>query len=220
MPDGSVADGRKSHRMQKKNSRRLLSTPAVAGRVLGANSAARLLRCHGGNHSFPILLGRCFNLPHLGQLGDHRLHDLGAFFNVCQFAATEEDGDLHLVFVLQETLRLFDFEIDVVLASLRAEADFLSLGLVSVIAAVLLLVLFVLELAEVHNAADGWLFIRSHFHQVQPRVSGAVQCFVRRDDPKLRTIGTDDANWGDTNLIVDTIRRRLSRTAVDCFALS
>ena len=139
---------------------------------------------------------------------------------MCQFTATEEDGDLHLVLVLQESFCLFDFEINVVLASLRAKADFLSLGLVSVIAAVFLFVLFVLELAEVHDSADGWLFIRSHFHQIQSRVAGAVQCFVGGDDPKLCSVGTDDANRGDTNLVVDTIRRRLSRTAVDCFALS
>jgi hypothetical protein len=195
-------------------------TPAAADYFPVVSSTIRLLRGHGSDHSLSVLLGRCFDFPHLGQLGDHRLHDLGSFFNVGQLTATEEDGDLHFVFVLQEALRLFDFEVDVVLASLRAKADFLRFGLVSVVAAVFLLVLFVLELAEVHDSAHGWLFVRSHFHQVQAHVSCAVECFVGRDDPKLRSIGTDDANRGDTNLIVDTIRRRLSRTAVDCFALS
>ena len=78
----------------------------------------------------PWFIGRRFELADFQQLCDDLVHHLPAFVDVGQFAAAEDDGDEHLVLVLEKALRLLDLELDVVIAGLGAEADFLDLGVV------------------------------------------------------------------------------------------
>ena len=61
-----------------------------------------------------------------------RPHDPLSFIKVGQFATPDHDRHDDLVFVLQESLRLVDLEIDVVLAGLGTESYFLDFRLVDV----------------------------------------------------------------------------------------
>ena len=75
--------------------------------------------------------------------------------------------------MLQETDRLLDFEIDVVLAGFRTQANLLQFG-VMLFALRVLFTLLVLELAVVHDSANWGFGFRRHFHQVQSRVAGIL----------------------------------------------
>ena len=86
-----------------------------------------------------------------------------AFVDMGLFAAAEDDGDLHLVFVLQESLRLIELELNVVVARLGPQANFLELGLVAV-TFVFFLVLLVFVFAEVHDPANRRVGLRRDFH--------------------------------------------------------
>ena len=87
------------------------------------------------------------------------------FFDMDDFTSTKYDGYLHLVFVLQELLCLLDLEVDVVLARLRPQANFLGLGVMGALAGLFFLV--VLVLAVIHDSANRWPFVRGHLHQIQ-----------------------------------------------------
>jgi len=121
-----------------------------------------------------------------------------------QFAAAKHHRDDHLVFVLQKSFRLIHLEIDVVLACLGTQANFLDLGLMHV-RAVEFLLLLVFELAEVHDPADGRLFVRCHLDQIETGLASARQCFFGRDDPELFAVAGDYPDRGDPDLLVDTM---------------
>jgi hypothetical protein len=67
------------------------------------------------------------------------------------------------------------------------------------------LLLVVLELSKVHDAADGRLRFCSNFNKVQPVFSSTFQSILGRNDTKLLTFFINDADWSDTDLFVDPI---------------
>jgi hypothetical protein len=106
--------------------------------------------------------------------------------------------------VLQEALGLIHLELDVVLARFRPQPDLLDLRVMNV-CFVLLLLLLVLELAEIHDPADGRLFVGCHLDQIEPRLTREIERLFRGDDPELTPFGGDDSDRGDPNLIVDAM---------------
>ncbi len=133
-----------------------------------------------------------------------RPHDPLSFINVGQFATPEHDRHDDLVFVLQESLRLVDLEIDVVLAGLGTESYFLDFRLVDV-GAMEFLFLLILELAEVHDPADGRFLVRGNLDQIKPSLPSASQRLVGGDDPELASFGGDHADRGNPDLLVDAM---------------
>ena len=77
-----------------------------------------------------------------------------SFFDMRQLATAEDDRDDHLVLVGQEFAGPVDLDLDIVIARFGANANLLDLAVMA-LALVLPLFLLVLELAEVHDAADG-----------------------------------------------------------------
>ena len=121
-----------------------------------------------------------------------------------QFPAAKNDRHDYLVFVLQKPLSLIDFEFDVVLARFRSEADLLDLRLVDV-GFVLFFLLLILELAEVHDPADGRFLVRGNLDQIKPSLPSASQRLVGGDDPELASFGGDHADRGNPDLLVDAM---------------
>ena len=89
--------------------------------VLGASRAVIRL---------PSMDGAFSTLADVGELFQDALDDPLAFLDVLHLAAAEQDVDQHLVVVFQELPGLVDLGLDVVLARLGANADFLQLLLV------------------------------------------------------------------------------------------
>jgi hypothetical protein len=123
---------------------------------------------------------------------------------VGHLTAAKHDRHDDLVFVEEEATSLGDLEFDVVIARFRTEADFLDLGVMNV-GFVVLLLLLIFELAEVHDSAHRWLFIRRHLDQIEAGVSRERQGVVCGHDAKLATVGSDDTDRRDPDLFVDAM---------------
>ena len=134
---------------------------------------------------------------------DHPHHPL-PFVNVRQFTTSEHDRHDDFVLVLQKTFCLIHLEIDVVLACLGPQANFLDLRLMNVRAMEFLLLL-ILELAEVHDPTDRRLLVRCHLDQIEAGLASATQRLFRRDDPELFTVAGDDPDRRDPDLLVDAM---------------
>lgn len=145
---------------------------------------------------------RIFEFPHVRQIGDDLVHNFSPFFDMGQFTAAKDDGNLHLVFVDEKAAGLFDLEVQVVVPGLRAEADFLEFGVVGRLVGLLLFL--VLIFPKVHHPADGRALVGGDFHQVQPHVASPPQGLIDGNNSKLCSIFGNDSNRGNPNLVVDT----------------
>jgi hypothetical protein len=131
-------------------------------------------------------------------------HDSLPLVDVRQFTAAKHHRHDDLVLVLQKPFRLVDLEFDVVLTRLRTETNLLDLRVVNV-SLVLFLLLLIFELAEIHDSADGRLFVGSHLHQIQTGFPGEAERLLGGDDAELPAFGGDDPNRSDPNLLVDAV---------------
>ncbi|GAA0526509.1 hypothetical protein GCM10009097_50070 [Pigmentiphaga daeguensis] len=68
------------------------------------------------------------------------------------------------------------------------------------------LLLLVLELAVVHQAADRGLRVRGNFYQVNIILFGKPNCFGQLDDAKLFAVDPNQAHLRCGNFTIDAIR--------------
>jgi len=148
-----------------------------------------------------------FDLGDVIQRRNHAHQDFSTLFMVRVLAAAEEDVDLHLVAVLQESARLFDLEVDVVPARLGTQANLFYLLLVLLGAFGLLSFLLILEFAVIHDAADGRPDVGRDFHQIQARLDGQLLRLGRRQDTQHLAFRAHQADRRNANLIVNSMRR-------------
>ena len=73
------------------------------------------------------------------------------------------------------------------------------------VALVLPLFLLVLELAKVHDAADGRLLQRGDLDQIEPDLLGFRQSLVASNHAQLRAIVADDSKGRRADLFVDPL---------------
>src|SRR5690606_9565306 len=100
-----------------------------------------------------------------------------AEFLVAHLTATEADGDLHLVPLLQEATHVAQLDLVVAFVRGRAELDFLDLDLLLLLLRrVGLLLLLEAVLAVVHDAADGRVGVGLDLDQIQTGLLGHVPC--------------------------------------------
>lgn len=162
--------------------------------------AGTLLRSDSSDHPFALLQRGLFQLGVFCKLLQNVFHHATPFIHVSHFASTEDDGDLNFVFVLQKTNCLADLGFDVMLTRFGSQPNFFGFGLMSLLAG--LLALFVLVFTEVHDSANGRLFIRRDFDQIQARITCAIECFVGGNNAILRSVRTNDPNWRNPNLTI------------------
>src|SRR5262245_12614698 len=99
-----------------------------------------------GRHLFAFHARRAFNLAEISELFQHLLQDPPAFVDVLQVAVAELHLEEDLVVVFQELPRLADFRIEIVVAGVRTDANFLAFLLV-LLSGRLLLRLLIAEFA-------------------------------------------------------------------------
>ena len=128
----------------------------------------------------------------LFELSNDALHHFFAFVDVSHLATTKQNRDLNFVFVVEKSNRLFDFELDIVLARFRPHANLFQLCLMRFVL-VRTLILFILEFAIVHDATNRRIGVRSDFYKIQPCFLGLGQCIFGGDDSELVSILVDDA---------------------------
>lgn len=157
-----------------------------------------------------MLLRRRFQFAVLHELVDHVFNDATSLGDVGNLTTTKHDRDLHSVLVTEKLARLLDLEVNVVLARLGPQPNFLGLGVVRMTFG-LLLVLLVFEFAEVHDPANRRLFERCHLDQIKSIFASNIQGFFCWNYAQLFAVRIDDSHWSDADLIVDP---RVG--AVDC----
>ena len=119
-------------------------------------------------------------------------------------ATAEHDGDLDLVPGVEEANDVTLFGLVVVRIDLRPELhffddrqDLVSPGLPGLLRAL------VLELSVVHELADGRAGIRGDLYQIEICLLRESQGFTDRDNADLLTLGSDEANLGNADPVVN-----------------
>ena len=90
-------------------------------------------------------------------------------------------------------------------ADFGADAELFVLAVVRV-AFVLPLLLLVLEFAEIHDSANGRLFLGRDFHKVEAKVAGTLKGVDSFQDAELVAFRSDDADRCIADLFVDPLR--------------
>lgn len=118
------------------------------------------------------------------------------------FTPAENDADFDFVAVLQKAARLLDLEVDVVVAGLGTQSNFLELRLVLLRVLRVSLFLFVLELAVIHDSADGRTNIRRDFNEIETGLNGLLQSLAGGNNADDLSVLANDSNRRDADLIV------------------
>ena len=191
------------------------SFPLIPSRISGqgrlasdrrTNGPIGLFRSQNDRHVFrAVHFGGLLDLGDVFQASDEVVQNFAAPFVVSVLAAFELDVDLHFVLVFQKRPSLLDLEVDVVLAGLGSQPNFLELRLVRLGVVGVLLLLLVLELSEVHDAADGRPLVGADFDQIQPGLACQCQRIQRGNDAVHVAILVDDSDGRDPNLLVEPL---------------
>jgi hypothetical protein len=127
-----------------------------------------------------------------------------AAVGVGHLAPTEPDGDLQLVAFIEEPRRGLDLRLDVVVIDLRRHPDLFPRDRALLLLGVLrLLLLLVAVLPEVEDFGDGGRGVRRDLDEIPTFALRKLERARRGYDPKLRPVGTDEADGGNADLVVD-----------------
>ena len=144
------------------------------------------------------IAGERWPMRRLAVTGEFRQVDFNALdlphadFLVRHFATAEAQGDLHLVFFLQEARHVAQLDLVVVLVGTRAKFDFLDLNLLLLqLLLVLALLFLVLKLAVIHDPANRGLRQRSNFDQINAGFVGHLERLTDVHNAERLTVGTD-----------------------------
>ena len=174
------------------------STTVTVSRSLGHERA---------NHSLALIHGGRFELADFHELLHDAVHHLLALVDVGQLAATKDDRDDDLVFVFEKALGLLDLEIDVVVARLGAQADFLRLDVMRGLMGLLLFL--VLIFAEIHDSANTWPLVGRNLDQIKVGFPGLRNRLIDRQNSELFTSRSNNSHRRNANLFIDPSRNPL-----------
>jgi hypothetical protein len=165
----------------------------------------RLLRREDHHDSSPLHLRRLLEFGDRLQLFLQALDQLVAFLGVSVFAAAEDDGEDDFVFLGQELFRAVDLGHQVMIADLGADPQLFVFAVMRV-AFVLPLLLLVLELAKIHDSANGRLLLGRDFDKVEAKVFGTLKGVDSFQDAELVAFRSNDADRCIADLFVDPLR--------------
>jgi hypothetical protein len=151
----------------------------------------------------------------LGERTDrlkHLIKDLGSELRVGHLAAAELERDLDLVSVLEERGQMPNLRVEVTLADLWPELDFLHRDLCGPAPRLLgLLGLLVTELAVIHDSTDRRVRTRGHLNEVKVEASSHAKCLGDRLDPQLISFRPYESNLAGPDSIIDPVLIALRR---------
>lgn len=133
-------------------------------------------------------------------------HYLMPYLQVHHFPASEKHVHLYFVTFLQEGARTSNLCIDVMRIRFRSYPDLLENDLMLLhLGLVFLLLLLILELAEVHDLADRRFCIRGDLYQVQVSFSCHGLGVIQGYDSDLFPVLINNSNFSRCYLIIDTV---------------
>ena len=137
---------------------------------------------------------------------EHVVEDLRPQFGVCHLSTTELQRDLDLVALFDESDDVACLGVEVAPADLRPVLDFLHRHVGRLLPRFLgLLALFVLELAVIHDPANGRVGVGRHFDEVEFEASGHPQRIGDRLDSELVAGGSDETDFTGSDAVVDAM---------------
>ena len=135
------------------------------------------------------------------DLGKEFVNDLKTDLCMGHFTSAEFEGDFHLHILAEKINCVLDFDAEIVRIDLGAELDLFDFRRVLVLLGFFVAFgLFVAELAEIHQAANGRVGIRRDLDQVHPIGSRHVQGVPETQHPQLLAIHPDDTDLPGTDL--------------------
>src|SRR6185503_5103261 len=144
-----------------------------------------------------------FREREIRQLSDQPLENPPPDLGMRHLPAAEEDRRLDLVAILEEALDVLLLELVVVLVDLGAELDLFDLDHLLVLPSLTrALLLLVLILAEIHDAADRRHRRRRDLDQVEPLLLGDGESLRRRHDAELCARIVDHSDFTDPDAFV------------------
>ena len=157
------------------------------------------------DHRAPFHFGGGFDKTILRDIFDHFFKEFETLLFVGDLTAAKFDGDFGFVAFVKKTLDVPDLEVDVVFIRFRAELNFFDLDLCRVFLGFFrFLLLLVLVLPVVHQLADGGTSSSSDFDQINASFFGHTEGLLDQDDPDLRSVLVDQADFFDPDTLVDT----------------
>lgn len=149
-------------------------------------------------------------LLHGGEVLGGFLHPVKhglAHFGATKLSTPVAEDDTDDVAILEETAGSLDLGLEVVILGHGAKLDLLDLDRILVATGFLgLLLLLILILAPVHDLDDGGAGLRGHFDEIEVNLSGSILGGLKGNDAHLLSIGVDETDWADADLIVDSGR--------------
>src|SRR5262249_26275416 len=156
------------------------------------------LRSHEQRHRSLLHDGPHLDVRDLLALLDDPLELLLRLLGMGDLPTAETDREFYLMTCLEEPVRGARLGVEVVLVRLRTQLDLLdlddallALGLAS------LLLLVVLELAEIEDLADRRVCLWIHLDEIEALLLRAAKCFGRLHDAEHLATLPDDPNLGD-----------------------
>ena len=127
-------------------------------------------------------------------------------------AASELQGDLHLVALLEELDEVSHLGVEVALADLGPELDLLHRDVDGLASGLLgLLRLLVPELPVVHDPAHRRVRHRCHLDEIEVETTSHPERIGNWLDPELASVGTDQSDLTGPDSVVDTVLVALRR---------
>ncbi len=212
-------NGRTSGKAQK-------SLPAaIWGRlyaVTGMKEAGELFRGQRADHHDHLTT---FHLRHVLDLADFldvacdAEQQLTTKVLVGHFSTTEPQGDFDLIAIFEEFEDVAHLHLIVVGVRVGTELDLFDLDDLLLLARfAFAFLLFILELAVVHDLADGRGGVGRNLYQIQTGLFSHLHRLGRMHNTDVIAICTDQADFGGADFVVDaragiTGRRRVMRSA-------
>jgi hypothetical protein len=143
---------------------------------------------------------------HIFQLGSNTVQQIASNLRVRDFASSEADPHPHLHPILKPLARIAHLERAVMTGGFGSQPDFLDLDLLLLLSRFpFALGLFVLELAKVHDPANGRLSIRRNLDQIQSSVIRKPKRLSGRHNAFVVAFVVDQANLARSDCGIDSI---------------
>ena len=128
-------------------------------------------------------------------------------FLVGHFATTEAQSHFHFVIFFEEARHVAQLDLVIIFVGTRTELDLLDLTLLLLEFLLMLPLLFlVLELTEVHDAANRRLGHRRDLNQINARLFSQLQSGSYTYDPERFALYTYETNFWCVDLFVNALR--------------
>src|SRR5690606_17973032 len=158
------------------------------------------------HHLAAFELGHGLDQDQFAQIVAHSFEYAHTEFLVSHLAAAKTQRDLCLVAILDETAQIAQFHLVVAFVGTWPELDFLDLDdLLAGTGFLLALLFLVLELAVVHQAADGGGGRGGDFDQIDVVLLGHGHGFGCANNAQLFAIHADQADFMNADFTVDAV---------------